>query len=52
MSVLPAPLRQVIRRLIRAPRFTTVAVLTLAAAVSANAAVFAVLDGVLLKPLP
>jgi predicted permease len=44
-------LRQVIRRLSHTPRFTSVAVLTLAIAVGANAAVFAALYSVLLKPL-
>ena len=44
--------RQVLRRLIHAPRFTIVAVLALSAGVGANAAVFGVLNGVLLKPLP
>jgi predicted permease len=44
--------RQVLRRLLRAPRFTIVALLTLTAGIGANAAVFAVLHGVLLKPLP
>jgi predicted permease len=42
---------QVVRRLLRAPRFTVVAVVTLAAAVGANAAVFGVLNGAVLKPL-
>ena len=41
-----------VRRLVRTPRFTIVAVLTLAGAVGANAAVFGVLHTVLLKPLP
>lgn len=45
-------LRQVLRRLTRAPLFTAVTLLTLAAAIGANTAVFAVLESVLLKPLP
>ena len=36
---------RVLRRLVRSPRFTIVAVLSLAAAVGANAAVFGVLNG-------
>jgi len=43
---------QVLRRLWRAPLFTAVTLLTLAAGVGANIAVFSVVEGVLLKPLP
>jgi predicted permease len=45
-------LKQVLRRLARAPMFTIVTLITLAAGIGANTAVFSVLEGVLLKPLP
>lgn len=45
-------LKQVVRRLIRAPLFTCITLLTLAAGIGANTAVFSVIEGVLLKPLP
>src|SRR5579862_5422572 len=45
-------LRQVLRRLGRAPVFTAITVLTLAVAIGANTVIFSVVEGVLLKPLP
>jgi predicted permease len=45
-------LRQVLRRLGRAPMFTLITLITPAAGVGATIAVFCVLEGVLLKPLP
>src|SRR4029077_20933304 len=45
-------LRQVLRRLGRSPIFTVMTIITLAAGVGANIAVFSVVEGVLLKPLP
>jgi predicted permease len=45
-------LKQVLRRLRRAPMFTFITLITVAAGVGANTAVFSVVEGVLLKPLP
>jgi predicted permease len=52
MSAFRNELRQVSRRLVRAPMFTVITLTTLAAGVGANTVVFSVLEGVLLKPLP
>src|SRR5262249_39357835 len=48
----PARIRLVTRRLVRAPLFTSMAVATLALGIGANTAIFSVIRGVLLKPLP
>ena len=45
-------LRQVVRRLGRAPLFTAITLITLAIGVGANTVIFSVVEGVLLKPLP
>ncbi len=45
-------LRQVLRRLGRAPLFTAITLITLAIGVGANTVIFSVVEGVLLKPLP
>ena len=52
MATLIAQLRQVLRRLSRAPMFTAITLLTLAIGVGANTVIFSVVEGVLLKPLP
>jgi hypothetical protein len=52
MSSFRNQLRQVLRRLGRAPMFTVMTLITLAAGVGANTVVFSVLEGVLRKPLP
>jgi hypothetical protein len=45
-------LRQILRRLCRAPLFTAITLITLAVGVGANTVIFSVVEGVLLKPLP
>ncbi len=45
-------LRYVLRRLAAAPLFTLLTVATLAAGIGANTAIFSVINGILLKPLP
>jgi putative ABC transport system permease protein len=47
-----ADLRYAVRRLRAAPAFTAVIILTLGVAIGANSAIFSVVDGVLLRPLP
>jgi len=45
-------LRQAFRRLVHAPMFTTITLLTLAVGIGSNTAIYSIVNGVLLKPLP
>src|SRR6202050_775528 len=52
MATFSDQLRQVLRRLGRAPLFTMITLITLGVGVGANTVIFSGLEGVLLKPLP
>jgi putative ABC transport system permease protein len=52
MSAILHDLRIAVRALVKAPTFALVTVATLAVAIGANSAIFSVVDGVLLRPLP
>jgi hypothetical protein len=49
---MPSEFRQTVRRLSRSPGFTLTVILTLALGIGGTAAIFSVVNGILIEPLP
>ncbi len=52
MSIFLKDVRRALRALVAAPAFTAAAILSLAIGIGANTAIFSIVDGLLLRPLP
>ncbi|HEX8813704.1 MAG TPA: ABC transporter permease, partial [Terracidiphilus sp.] len=52
MDVLLKDVRRALRALVAAPTFSVAAILSLAIGIGANTAIFSIVDGLLIRPLP
>jgi predicted permease len=52
LNAIGKDVRYAVRTLVKAPGFATILVLTMALGIGANSAIFSVIEGVLLRPLP